>query len=48
MREVPVSDVALKNVKGQEATVIRKKLSREESKKWWPVVSPGQQSTCPN
>ena len=32
MREVPVSDVALKDVKGQEATVIRKKLSREESK----------------
>lgn len=32
MREVPVNDVALKNVKGQEATVIRKKLSREESK----------------
>lgn len=32
MREMPVSDVALKNVKGQEARVIRKKLSREESK----------------
>lgn len=30
MREVPVNNVVLKNVKGQEVRVIRKKLSREE------------------
>lgn len=30
MREVPVNNVVLKNVKGQEVRVIRKKLSRKE------------------
>lgn len=47
MREMPVSDVALKNVKGGSQSN-KEETKQRRIKMWWPVVSPEQQSTCPN